>query len=167
MEDIKLIKPNKVDAVLLDYKLCAKNKSDWKNGYLRRCMLEGIELVLQEKMSDEDYYRLVMQPKFQYYLLDGDNVVGRALLVPRGQNLVDIQYLIIEEEFRGKGYGTRFFEMLEAAIFKDDTIDGILIEDASKGERTSAIAKKLGYEEYESGMFIKYKNGIKNCQLKK
>ena len=167
MSNVKLIKPDKDTAFLLDYKLCLKNKTDWKNAYLRRCMVFGEEPISQGDMSDYDYYRLVVAQKFQYYLLDGDEVVGRALLERRGSSFIDIQYLLIEEEFRGKGYGTHFFKLLEEDIFKDESVEGILIEDASKGGLTSIIAQKLGYEEYECGMFMKYNKGNLNFKSKR
>lgn len=166
MTDIKMVKPDKQLAVKLDYLICKKNKVDWKMGYKRMCMLKGEEPLLQGDKTDQEYYELINEPKFQYYLLEDDNVIGRAILSERGNNFVDIQYVLIEEEYRDKGYGTRFFQMLEEEILKDEQISGIIIEDASRFEQTSSIAANLGYELIENGQFIKERpNKDKNPSL--
>lgn len=166
MADIQMIKPDKKLALKLDYLICNKNKADWKTGYKRMCMLKGEEPLLQGDKTDQEYYELINEPKFQYYLLEDDNVIGRATVSKRGDNFVDIQYVLIEEEFRGKGYGTIFIQMLENEIMKDEQIEGIIIEDASHLSQTSSIATNLGYELNEYGQFIKEKpNKDKNPSL--
>lgn len=166
MADIQMIKPNRDLAIKLDYLICKKNKVDWKQGYNRKCILTGEEPILQGDKTDQEYYGLIYGPKFQYYLLEGDNVIGRATLSERGDNFVDIQYVLIEEEFKNKGYGTRFVQMLEDEIMKDEQVTGIIIEDASHLGQTTKIATKLGYELNEHGQFIKYRpNKDKNVAL--
>jgi len=158
MDTVKLVKPNRELAIKLDYMLCIKNKIDWKRAYVRMCILDGKTPIPQGEKSDEEYYKLVSSPRFQYYLLNGEDVVGRAVLSERGENWIDIQYISIEKEFRSQGYGTKFFQMLENYIFQNDQIEGIFVEDKSSFGQTTKIAKKLGYEENEYGQFIKYKN---------
>lgn len=166
MADIQMIKPDKELAIKLDYLVCKKNKIDWKQGYNRRCILTGEEPLLQSSKTDQEYYELVNKPKFQYYLLEESNVIGRATLSKRGNNFIDIQYVLIEKEFRNKGYGTKFLQMLEDEIMNDEQITGIIIEDASSLGQTSSIATKLGYELNENGQFIKYRhNKDKNVSL--
>ncbi len=157
MDDIVMIRPDKKLAIELDYLVCKKNKVDWKQGYNRLCMLSGSEPILQGNRTDQEYYKLVNKPKFQYYLLKGDNVVGRAILAERANNFINIQYVSIENEYRGKGYGIRFVQMLEDEIMKDDNVLGIIMEDVSHLGQISRIANKLGYELNTNGQFIKYR----------
>lgn len=156
MEDVKLIKPTKEIAQKLDYMICKKNNLDWKRGYLRSCLFFGEKPIEQGSLSDQEYYFLVKKPAFEYYLLKNGEVVGRANLSKRAEDFIDIQYVSIEEEYRGKGYGTKFIELLEKEIAKDSSVQGIFIEDASANAQTAAIARKLNYENIDNGRFRKY-----------
>lgn len=157
MSDVELIKPDKKLAIKLDYIIDKKNKRDWKQGYHRLCMILGTDSLPQGNKTDYEYYEAVMKPKFQYYLLEGNNVIGRVQTSRRGNNFIDIQYVKIEDEFQGQGYGTKLFQMLEEEIREDEQIEGIIIEDASILGQTTRIARKLGYEQNEYGQFIKYR----------
>ena len=71
-----------------------------------------VEILFYKEKTEEVYYKFVIEPRFQYYLLDGDKVVGRVILLKRGYNLMDIQYVLKEKEYWNKRYGTVIFKLL-------------------------------------------------------
>ena len=154
MVNLEMIKPDIKLGVELDYLVATKSGDVWKKAYFRRCMLEECEVISQGNMSDFEYYKLLYKaPRFDYYLLDKDDVgdvlkvVGRAQVSERGEGQRDIQYVLIESEYRGMGYGTIFFSLLIDSIFSDATISKIFIEDKSQHGQTGKILTKLGYSE--------------------
>ena len=143
---MRLEKPDKETVQKYDYMILVKNGRDWKEAYRRRQILLGEEIIEQGNMDDFEYYKTLYNAKYQYYLIDDEeNIVGRAQISSRG-DMIDIQYIKIENDMQHKGYGKIMIELMEQEIFKDSKVSGICMEDASQNGETSAIAMKLGYE---------------------
>lgn len=142
---MRLEKPDKETALKYDYMICERNGTDWKAAYRRRQMLSGEETIEQGNMDDFEYYKAISVPMYRYYLIDDDGtIIGRAQISKRG-DMVDIQYIKIEEGMQHKGYGNKMIELIEQDVFQDSKVSGICMEDASQNGETSAIVTKLGY----------------------
>ena len=154
MGKLEMIKPDVELGIALNYLVATKSGVDWKMACSRMCMLKGSEVISQGDKTDFEYYKLVYStPKFHYYLVDKNEeedtmqVIGRAQVSERGEGQRDIQYVLIESEYRGMGYGTTFFSLLIDSIFSDATISKIFVEDKSQHGQTGKILTKLGYSE--------------------
>ena len=142
---MRLEKPDKETALKYDYMILLKNGRDWKEAYRRSKILLGENIIEQGNMDDFEYYKTIFKAGYQYYLIDDEeNVIGRAQISSRG-DMIDIQYIKIENDVQHKGYGKKMIELMEQELFQDSKVSGICMEDVSQNGETSAIAIKLGY----------------------
>lgn len=150
----------------LRYKfIIAINGEKWKEKYIIRCKVDGIEPLEQGMLSDYEYFKQTY-PDYQntennthYFLVVNGEPVTKVVLRKDLLDLVDITFST-PPIYSRKGYATKSVELVEKLLFSEESKENVkglkLIDLFLTGNATSKIAQKLGFVQVENDTFIKY-----------
>ena len=171
--DIKLVLiSNDEKSQQLRYKFVTSTTGEkWKELYKNQCELYNNEPLEQGELDDYEYYKKTHpytrnnENYIQYFLVVNEEPVTMVVLKKDITDLIEIT-LTTSKRYLRQGYATKSVELIEELMFSKENIRGLkLIDFFSRGNATSKIARKFGFNEIRNGEFIKlnprYKENIK------
>lgn len=155
------------------YFLFRKLKGEkWKEKYISVRIASNQEYPDPTNLTDFEYFlKLFPEPLFdQYAIIIDDKIAGYASIDEGDDEFCSI-YIEIYPEYRSKGLATQLTIFIEEDLFKQDTIQGLMILDYSEHRESTKIAKKLGYEKRMDKMYgpyyVKINPNYKSNNMKK
>ena len=112
---------------------------------------KNIELTFDEMMRSDEYAEC-------YFIEDKGNTVGFALLAKTfsqeaGGMVIWLEELYIRPQYRSMGYGTEFFEYLEANM--DSRVKRVRLEVEEENTRVVDLYKRMGFKMFAYDQMVK------------